>query len=372
MAYGNIGVDPDLVVGDAATCHVLDLYCAVWSAKDLSHEQAQDMAAKRVSHNRGFLGAYGAAQTVAGFHKGAWLENLSARTGIPVVTAENKRIVAGNYDGRFALFSDKHYRYLLEDPDRLHELSKAQVQHLVADRFYAMGLEVQLIGRVNEADGGVDIVAWPRGSHFPFLMAIQVKHPDSPGTSTSVNEIREFMGLLTARDSLFQFGVFVSTTDYTSDAVFHAKQHARTLRLRKREDLCRWLRSDFGASPEWTELQKTIPLTRNASFTLPASRRWWQFGGKEQFFQVRESNTSQGVRNSDGSRYMVSLLWPDNLFGPDGQINTSSPFVVTDPRNRALSLPPEHATSPGEETTSPEQEVGEDEGPSPRSTVDSE
>lgn len=78
-------------------------------------------------------------------------------------------------------FSAEFLVRLDEDPRRIESLTPEKFQYLIADRLEQWGLEVQLVGKINRKDGGIDLIAYPR-SGPPFLLAIQAKH-HPPGRS---------------------------------------------------------------------------------------------------------------------------------------------------------------------------------------------
>lgn len=172
-------------------------------------------------------------------------------------------------DVRVAYLDDRHYQWLLEDPTRLYSMSCEQFEELVADRLSAMGFEVQLVGRTNWADGGVDIVAWPRASvPFPFLIATQVKHHRSK-RPTGVGEVRDFCGTLTMNNGLFSMGAIVTNTTFTDPARWFADRSGALLRLRDLRDLCRWMSGDFVNPLEWREIPKQIELAPGVIVKVP-------------------------------------------------------------------------------------------------------
>ena len=66
---------------------------------------------------------------------------------------------------------------LKNNPEELINLSPERFEHVVAERIERMGYDVQLTGRSNRRDGGIDLIAVPKlrtvGS---ILMAAQIKH----------------------------------------------------------------------------------------------------------------------------------------------------------------------------------------------------
>ena len=170
-------------------------------------------------------------------------------------------------------FTPEHYSWLLEDLKRLRTLSPGAFEELVADRMYAMGLEVRLLGEANRADGGVDIVAWPREPvPFPFLLAAQVKHHRT-NRKTPVRDIREFHGVVSSAGAPFHCGLIATNTFFTPEAQWFARSNQKLLRLRDVDDLARWMKDDFRDEVALREFPKAIQLTSTLSLELDIGRR---------------------------------------------------------------------------------------------------
>lgn len=97
--------------------------------------------------------------------------------------------------------------------DFINKKNPYEFQDLVAALMRGMGYHVPLTASPGK-DGGVDVIAYqdPLGAKTPRLK-IQVKH--RPNTPSSVQEVRELMGILSKAGDV---GVFVSTGGFTTDA----------------------------------------------------------------------------------------------------------------------------------------------------------
>jgi len=164
-------------------------------------------------------------------------------------------------------FSAEFLARLDEDPRRLESLTPEKFQYLIADRLEQWGLEVQLVGRVNRKDGGIDLIAYPR-SGLPFLLGIQAKH-HSRGGQTRVESVRDLHGALTSAHSHFHMGMPVTNTRFTPDAVWFAEQNRKLLRLRDLGHLRRWFRNDFSNETEWQEIPSRVTLTPGVEIIIP-------------------------------------------------------------------------------------------------------
>lgn len=156
-------------------------------------------------------------------------------------------------------FPDEILQRLLEDPAALGKLGPDRFQFFLADRLDRLGLEVRIVGHVFRKDGGVDIVAYPRNTTVPFLLAVQSKHHRG-SVKTTVRDVRDFHGVLTARHAQFHMGILATNTAFTPDAKWFAEQNQRLMRLRDLADLRRWIREDFVNEAEWREIPEVIEL----------------------------------------------------------------------------------------------------------------
>ena len=177
------------------------------------------------------------------------------------------------YGVAFAELDARQLGFFADEPSRLQELSDEGFEHLIADRLDRRGLEVQLCGRTHERDGGVDIIAYPRSTVVPFLIAVQVKHHRSD-RKTGAPDVRDFAGALASADSPFSMGLIVTNTTFTADARWFADHHRRLLRLRDIQDLCRWLKDDFVNEYEWREIPESIELTPGVVIQIPRPKLW--------------------------------------------------------------------------------------------------
>lgn len=145
------------------------------------------------------------------------------------------------------------------NPKLIHSLSPNEFEDFICDRLYAMGFEPRQIGNTFQADGGVDVIFWPRGSSsFPFLGAAQIKHHRSPKKKEGPGTVREFVGSISGRP--FSAGIIVTNTSFSPTAEWFARQQNGLIRLRGFEDICRWIENNFSSDEEWREIPSTIEL----------------------------------------------------------------------------------------------------------------
>lgn len=144
-------------------------------------------------------------------------------------------------------------------PELIHSLSPEEFEEFICERLYAMGFEPRQIGRTFQADGGIDVVFWPRvPSSFPFLGAAQIKHHRSSKQKEGPGTVREFVGSISGRP--FSAGIIVTNTSFSPSAEWFAHQQNGLIRLRGFADICRWLENNFSADAEWREIPSSIEL----------------------------------------------------------------------------------------------------------------
>ncbi len=143
----------------------------------------------------------------------------------------------------------------------MHE-SLAETPELLESRLCsildAMGYGSHRVGEINRKDGGVDIIAWPKDSAIPHLVAVQVKHHRSPSTKTGPGPVRELLGVVQSRQ--FNVGLLVTNTTFTPDAIWLAEQHKVLIRLKDINDLKRWIAGNFLDEERFREFPTEITL----------------------------------------------------------------------------------------------------------------
>lgn len=151
-------------------------------------------------------------------------------------------------------------RWLEDDSERLKQLTPEQFELLLANRFEAMGLCVQLIGKTNAPDGGIDLIAYPdpRSNLPKFLLAVQAEHHRTD-RKTGAPKVQKFVGAMSEAPNL-RFGFVVTNTSFTWNAEKVAEHQRHLLRLRSLEDLLRWFRDDFNNEAEWREMPEFVEV----------------------------------------------------------------------------------------------------------------
>ena len=144
------------------------------------------------------------------------------------------------------------------DPSLLYQISPDVFEELICDRLFSMGLEPKRVGKINQRDGGIDILFWPRNKPaFPFLGAAQVKHHTSGSLKEASRNVRDFAGVLSRHP--LNVGLLVTNTTFTPDAKWFAEKNKHLIRLRDFADVSRWLKYDFG-DEEWRDLPTSIEV----------------------------------------------------------------------------------------------------------------
>jgi hypothetical protein len=157
-------------------------------------------------------------------------------------------------------------------PDQLYRLTPTDFELLVCDRLDAMGLDPIRIGGTNTPDGGADVLAVPRSSPIPFLMAVQIKHRSRPGV-VGPQPVRELEALASRDD--FNIGMLVTNASFSPDAHWVANTRRSLLRLRDIKDVVAWLHDQFH-SHEIGDLPQAVELRPGLSIPIP-----WPSEGRE-------------------------------------------------------------------------------------------
>lgn len=135
------------------------------------------------------------------------------------------------------------YRLLRRDLDAIYELSPAAFEDFVGDRLDTMGMDVHRVSSTFAPDGGVDLIATPRSSTFPFLLAVQVKHHRHPSVKTGPGPVKDMQSVLAALP--FHAGMIVTNTRFTPDADWWASQCPGKLQLHDIETIRHWIEDRF-------------------------------------------------------------------------------------------------------------------------------
>ena len=159
-------------------------------------------------------------------------------------------------------------KLLASEPERLRDLNPQMFENLICDRLDRMGYGLERVGMSTyQKDGGIDIVAWPRASPLPFLVAVQVKHTRRPERRIGPEPVRELLGAVQLHG--FNAGLLVTNTSFTPDAEWVAARRALLMRLRDFDDLARWLRDEYPREAEWREIPAEIEMCPGVVIKIP-------------------------------------------------------------------------------------------------------
>jgi hypothetical protein len=155
---------------------------------------------------------------------------------------------------------------LLDDWNRVYDLSPDEFEELVFDRLVAMGLQPIRLGPANRKDGGIDIIFWTC-TLFPMLGAVQVKHHRAPNHKTSAADVRGLAGGMHSYH--FNVGLVVTNTSFTNDAEFESeKDGSPPIQLRDGNALRKWIADDFEVE-EVNFVTRTIEVCKGFGINLP-------------------------------------------------------------------------------------------------------
>ena len=159
-------------------------------------------------------------------------------------------------------------KLLASKPERLRDLNPEVFENLICDRLDRMGYGLERVGSSTyQKDGGIDIIAWPRTSPFPFVVAVQAKHTIRPEHKIGPAPVRELLGAVQLHG--FNAGLLVTNTSFTPDAKWVAKRRTLLMRLRDFDDLARWLRDEYPREAEWREIPAEIEICPGVVIKLP-------------------------------------------------------------------------------------------------------
>ena len=120
-----------------------------------------------------------------------------------------------------------------KDPSNLKYLHSGAFEKLVAKLYSNFGFTVQQIGRWNEADGGVDIIAVQKSTPIgDFKVALQCKHSKN---KIQPRIIRELNGILESQKALK--GIVVTSNYFTKASIDEAKNYFYKIELKDRDFL---------------------------------------------------------------------------------------------------------------------------------------
>jgi hypothetical protein len=250
--YGSdILIDPAIAISDPVIFIMIDEYTGIWVETTIANRMHEiHRAIARCRQNRAFM----QTNEMASLQDTDWLQELATQT--------RRRVILSNGDciqpqpvGTLQRFSQRVLSWLAESQSNLAELNEESFECLIATLIDRMGYHVKRVGNTYRKDGGVDIVAWPE-SGMPYLLAIQVKYHRGQ-TKTSVDAVRNFLGALHTNPQ-FSFGLLVTNTSFTKDAIACADKVQNKVRLRHGNDVHRWLQHDYRGEIDW--LPETIEL----------------------------------------------------------------------------------------------------------------
>jgi transcriptional regulator with XRE-family HTH domain len=157
--------------------------------------------------------------------------------------------------------SERILSKLIHDPEELFKLTPDSFEEFVAERLDKMGFVVSRTGKTNRKDGGIDIIAVPKGLGN-YLLAAQVKHHKH-----GYNSGRTDVDRLLSWKEKFAVGMLVTNTGFTPDAKWVADQHKFFLKLRDFEDIRNWLANNY--TGENREIPSEIELAPGIKVKIP-------------------------------------------------------------------------------------------------------
>lgn len=159
-------------------------------------------------------------------------------------------------------------KWLQKDPARIAKLSPEQFEDLIAERLTHAGLIVTKTGKTNTPDGGIDLIAYPKSSSIPYLLAAQIKHSHK-NQPISADVVRDFRGAITSFP--IDVGLLVTNTRFTPNAQWTARQLPKLIRLRSMEDIKIWLANEIDESSILKDFPSSIEVAPGLVIPIPWS-----------------------------------------------------------------------------------------------------
>lgn len=150
------------------------------------------------------------------------------------------------------------YHLVRRDLEAINELSPEAFEVLIADCLTRMGMEVRKVGSTYSSDGGVDLIATPQNSPFPFLLAVQAKHHRIVNRRTGPGPVKDMHAVLGALP--FHAGMIVTNTSFTPDAYWWASRVPGKIQLHDIESIRNWVEERY-YSDRLRNMPRTIRLT---------------------------------------------------------------------------------------------------------------
>lgn len=153
-------------------------------------------------------------------------------------------------------------------PENPYALDPAGFERVIASLLDQMGFDVRLTGHVYQRDGGIDLIAVPKGMTVaPFVLGAQMKY-HSQNTLTERDVVDR---MLSWKESVLRLGLIVTNTGFTADAIWASArvENRAFLRLRDLSDIKRWIRGDVPSLEDWRELPGEIELAPGITVAIP-------------------------------------------------------------------------------------------------------
>jgi cold shock CspA family protein len=135
--------------------------------------------------------------------------------------------------------TDELVRRLRKNPEELYQLHSGMFEELVAEIFKSEGYETEIIGRFNQPDGGVDIVAVRHEiGGMTFRCAVQCKRY-AADNSISAEPLRSLRGSMDRYQA--PYGVLATTSFFTQPARDEVQAYLWMIGLRDYDNIVKAL-----------------------------------------------------------------------------------------------------------------------------------
>ncbi|MFW2135498.1 restriction endonuclease [Chryseobacterium sp. TY4] len=169
------------------------------------------------------------------------------------------------FDENPIFLSDPTYdilEWIREDIKNLDRITPDNFENLIITLLIKKGYSVEKSGRTNQADGGIDVIAYKKNI-VNIIIAVQIKYKINTDKKVTTGEVRDFVGAMKLVD-YFNAGMLVTNTFFTEDSKWLEGKEFN-LELKDSHDIQNWLKDNFVTNKK---IDKELELTSKNSIYL--------------------------------------------------------------------------------------------------------
>ena len=169
------------------------------------------------------------------------------------------------FDKNPIYLSDPTYdilEWIREDIKNLDRITPDNFENLIIALLRKKGWNVEKSGRTNQADGGIDVIAYKKDI-VNIIIAVQIKYKINTEKKVTTGEVRDFVGAMKLVD-YFNAGMLVTNTFFTDDSKW-LEDKEFNLELKDSHDIQNWLKDNFVTKKK---INKEVELNSKNSINL--------------------------------------------------------------------------------------------------------